>query len=252
MYGHPARMNMLLEVAKKHGLKVVEDAAPAIGAEWQGQRCGSFGDFAAFSFQGAKLLVTGEGGMLVTNDDALYHKALKIWDQGRNPSRVFWIDADGVKFKMSNVQASIGLAQLERTDELIEMKRRIFDWYQEGLADTPFITMNKEVEGARSIYWMSSLLLDEACPIYRDELMKLLKARNVDTRPVFPAISQYPIWPRQQAPQPTAMRVGQRAMNLPSGVCLTKDDIFYVAKQIRELIKGNQCKIQKSLHEKSA
>jgi perosamine synthetase len=237
MYGHPARMNLILDVARKHGLKVVEDAAPAIGAEWQGKRCGSFGDFAAFSFQGAKLLVTGEGGMLVTNDDALYQKALKIWDQGRNPSRVFWIDADGVKFKMSNIQASIGLAQLERADELIEMKRRLFDWYQEGLAGIPFITLNKEVEGARSIYWMSSLFLDEACPIDRDGLMKSLKARNVDTRPVFPAISQYPIWPRQQTPQPTAMRVGQRAMNLPSGVCLTKDDVMYVAKQIRDLIR---------------
>jgi perosamine synthetase len=239
MYGHPARMNLILDVARKHGLKVVEDAAPAIGAEWQGNRCGSFGDFAAFSFQGAKLLVTGEGGMLVTSDDALYQKALKIWDQGRNPSRVFWIDADGVKFKMSNIQASIGLAQLERADELIEMKRRLFDWYQEGLADIPFITLNKEVEGARSIYWMSSLFLDEACPIDRDGLMKSLKSRNVDTRPVFPAISQYPIWPRQQTPQPTAMRIGQRAMNLPSGVCLTKDDVMYVAKQIRELIRIN-------------
>lgn len=238
MYGHPARMNLLLDVARKHGLKVVEDAAPAIGAEWEGKRCGSFGDFSAFSFQGAKLLVTGEGGMLVTNDDELYQKALKIWDQGRNPSRVFWIDANGVKFKMSNVQAAIGLAQLERADELIEMKRRIFDWYKEGLEGSPFITLNKEVEGARSIYWMTSLFLDEASPIDRDVLMKLLKARNIDTRPVFPAISQYPIWPRHQLSQPTALRVGQRAMNLPSGVCLTKDEVMYVAKQIRELVMG--------------
>ncbi|MFM9994122.1 MAG: bifunctional GNAT family N-acetyltransferase/PLP-dependent aspartate aminotransferase family protein [Burkholderiaceae bacterium] len=237
MYGHPARMNMILDVARKHRLKIVEDAAPAIGAEWQGQRCGSFGDFAAFSFQGAKLLVTGEGGMLVTNDDALYYKALKIWDQGRNPSRVFWIDADGVKFKMSNVQASIGLAQLERADELIEMKRRLFGWYQEGLARTPFITLNKEVEGARSIYWMSSLFLDESAPIDRDELIKQLKAKNIDTRPVFPAISQYPIWPRDQAPQPTALRIGSQAINLPSGVCLTKDEIMYVCSSITELIK---------------
>ena len=237
MYGHPARMNLILDVARKHGLKVVEDAAPAIGAEWQDKRCGSFGDFAAFSFQGAKLLVTGEGGMLVTNDDALYQKALKIWDQGRNPSRVFWIDADGVKFKMSNVQASIGLAQLERADELIEMKRRLFNWYEEGLSSVPFITLNKEVNGARSIYWMSSLFLDESAPIDRDELMKQLKAINIDTRPVFPAISQYPIWPRNQVPKPNALRVGLRAMNLPSGVCLNKDEVMYVCRNIAELLK---------------
>lgn len=237
MYGHPARMSKILEVARKHGLKVVEDAAPAIGAEWQGKRCGSFGEFAAFSFQGAKLLVTGEGGMLVTNDDALYEKAKKVWDQGRNPSKVFWIDGDGVKFKMSNIQAALGLGQLERADELIEMKRRLFNWYEEGLADVPHIRLNKEVEGARSIYWMSSLFLDESAPIDRDELIKQLKARNIDTRPVFPAISQYPIWPRPQTPQPTALRVGFRAINLPSGVRLNKAEVMYVCRKIAELIK---------------
>jgi perosamine synthetase len=236
MYGHPARMSKILEVARKHGLKVVEDAAPAIGAEWQGKRCGSFGEFAAFSFQGAKLLVTGEGGMLVTNDDALYARAKKIWDQGRNPSKVFWIDGDGVKFKMSNIQAALGLGQLERADELIEMKRRLFGWYEEGLADVPHIRLNREVEGARSIYWMTSLFLDECAPIDRDELMKQLKARNIDTRPVFPAISQYPIWPRPQNPQPTALRVGLRAINLPSGVCLNRAEVMYVCRNIAELV----------------
>lgn len=236
MYGHPARMTEILAVAQRHGLKVVEDAAPAIGAEWLGKRCGSFGQFGAFSFQGAKLMVTGEGGMLVTDDDALYQKALKIWDQGRNPSRTFWIDGNGVKFKMSNIQAALGLGQLERVDELIELKRRLFSWYQEGLEGAPYITLNNEVEGARSIYWMSSLRLDESAPISRDDLMKRLKERNVDTRPVFPAISQYPIWPRQQQPQPTALRVGNQAINLPSGVCLSKDEVMYVAKQIQDIL----------------
>lgn len=238
MYGHPARMTALLELAKKHGLKVVEDAAPAIGAEWEGKRCGSFGDFSGFSFQGAKLMVTGEGGMLVTNSDELYQKALKIWDQGRNPSRTFWIDENGVKFKMSNIQAALGLAQLERVDELIEMKRRLFSWYQEGLAVTPFISMNEEVKGARSIYWMSSFRLDESASISRDDLIKRLKEVNVDTRPVFPAISQYPIWPRHQEPQPTAMRVGLQAINLPSGVCLTKDEVMYAAAQVKRIVGG--------------
>ncbi|WP_408496933.1 bifunctional GNAT family N-acetyltransferase/PLP-dependent aspartate aminotransferase family protein [Paraburkholderia xenovorans] len=236
MYGHPARMSAITAVAKKHGLPIVEDAAPAIGAEWQGKRCGTFGQFAGFSFQGAKLMVTGEGGMLVTDDDALYQKALKIWDQGRNPSRTFWIDADGVKFKMSNIQAALGLGQLERVDELIEMKRRIFNWYQEGLEGVPHIRLNQEIEGARSIYWMSSLFLDESAPLSRDELMKRLKERNVDSRPVFPAISQYPIWTTQQQPQPTAMRVGLQAINLPSGVCLKRDEVMYVASQIRGLL----------------
>ena len=236
MYGHPARMDALVALANKYNLKIVEDAAPAIGAEWQGKRCGSFGDFAGFSFQGAKLMVTGEGGMLVTNNDDLYKKALKIWDQGRNPTKVFWIDEDGVKFKMSNVQAAIGLAQLERVDELIEMKRRIFSWYEEILHDVPYITLNKEINEARSIYWMSSIRLNLDAPLSRDELMKILKSRNIDSRPVFPAISQYPIWPKQQSPQPIASLVGNQAINLPSGVCLSKDEVMYVARNIKELL----------------
>ena len=236
MYGHPARMNALIDIAKSYNLKLVEDAAPAIGAEWQGKRCGSFGEFAAFSFQGAKLLVTGEGGMLVTNDATLYSKAKKIWDQGRNPSKAFWIDADGVKFKMSNIQAALGLGQLERVDELIAMKRRIFSWYEDGLSDVDHIVLNKEVKGARSIYWMTSTFLEESAPLDRDDLIKLLKQKNIDTRPVFPAISQYPIWGQRQQPKPVAMRIGLRAINLPSGVCLTKSEVDYVCATLRQVL----------------
>lgn len=239
MYGHPARMDAILAIAEKYRLKVVEDAAPAIGAEWQGKRCGSFGSFAAFSFQGAKLMVTGEGGMLVTNDDELYKKALKIWDQGRNPTKTFWIDEDGVKFKMSNVQAAVGLAQLERVDELIEMKRRIFSWYQSGLKDTPYIKLNSEVAGARSIYWMSSIILDTDAPISRDQLMQKLKENNIDSRPVFPAISQYPIWPKKQSPKANAMHIGLHAINLPSGVCLNKNEVDYICKKINEILTAD-------------
>jgi len=236
MYGHPARMDAIVDLAKKYDLHIVEDAAPAIGAEWKGQRCGTFGDFAGFSFQGAKLLVTGEGGMLVTSNKDLYEKAKKIWDQGRNPNKVFWIDADGVKFKMSNVQAAVGLGQIQRADELIEMKRRVFSWYEEGLADVPGIHLNKEVEGARSIYWMSSIYLDQSIDMSREDLIGSLRNQNVDTRPVFPAISQYPIWPRKQEPQPTALLVGQRAMNLPSGVCLRRDEVMYACEKIRAIL----------------
>ena len=236
MYGHPARMDKILALARRHQLRVIEDAAPAIGAAWNEQPCGSFGDFAAFSFQGAKLLVTGEGGMLVTSNHELYVKAKKIWDQGRNPSRAFWIDSDGVKFKMSNIQAALGLAQLERADELIEMKRRIFCWYEEGLKGVPYVRLNKEVEGARSIYWMTSLYLDKLAPINRDALIAGLRLKNIDTRPVFPAISQYPIWPLKQEPKPNAKMIGEQALNLPSGVCLSKDEVNYVCKIITELL----------------
>jgi len=237
LYGHPARMDRIMAVARKHGLFVIEDAAPAIGAEYAGGKAGTFGDFAAFSFQGAKLLVTGEGGMLVTNDAALHRKALKIWDQGRDPNKTFWIDERGLKYKMANIQAAIGLGQLERVDELVAMKRKLFDWYSDGLSDVAMVTLNREVPNARSIYWMTSVLLGEEAPVNREELRAALKRQNVDTRPVFPPISQYPIWSKTIPPEPVATRIGLRAMNLPSGVCLTREDVAYVCNAIRQLMQ---------------
>jgi perosamine synthetase len=235
LYGHPARMDRIMEIARRHNLHVVEDAAPAIGAEFHGRKVGTFGDFAAFSFQGAKLLVTGEGGMLVINNRELYQKAHNIWDQGRRPG-TFWIEETGVKYKMANIQAAMGLAQLERVNELIESKRRIFHWYAEGLDGVRGIRMNREAVWARSIYWMSSILLDDMTPISREEMRTQLRRRNVDTRPVFPAISQYPIWPVHQAPQPVAKLVGDGGINLPSGVCLKRHEVEYVCRMIREIL----------------
>ena len=235
LYGHPCKMDEIMTVAREHNLFVVEDAAPSIGAEFQGRRTGSFGHFSAFSFQGAKLAVTGEGGMLLTDDEVLYRQAYTFWDQGRVPG-TFWIQHRGLKYKMSNLQAAFGLGQLERNDGMVEAKRRVFRWYEEGLRGVPHITLNREALWARSIYWMSSLVLHESAPIGRDELMRALKAKKIDTRPVFPAISQYSIWPVKQEPQPVALRIGQRAINLPSGVCLAWEDVDYVCAQIRELL----------------
>jgi len=232
LYGHPARMDRIMEIARKHNLRVIEDAAPSIGAECLGRKTGTFGDFASFSFQGAKLLVTGEGGMLVTDDEKLYRKAHAIWDQGRRPG-TFWIEQTGYKYKMANLQAALGLGQIERADELIEAKRRIFQWYVEGLGGVAGIRLNYEAEWARSIYWMSSIYLDSSAPISRDEMRTRLRARNVDTRPAFPAISQYPVWPLAQPPQPVACDVGNRTINLPSGVCLKRHLVDYVCQSIR-------------------
>lgn len=236
LYGHPAEMDRILEVAKKYNLYVVEDAAPSIGAEFKGQKTGTFGDFAAFSFQGAKLLVTGEGGMLVTNNDELYKKVYTIWDQGRVPG-TFWINETGWKYKMSNIQAAFGLGQLERVDSLIEAKRRIFSWYAEGLRGVTQVKLNHEQEWGRSIYWMSSIILHDNTGITRDELCAALKRRNIDTRPVFPAISQYPIWPKPQQPQPNAKRVGESAINLPSGVCLKREQVEYICNSIKDILE---------------
>ena len=235
LYGQPARMDRIMPLAKAHKLFVVEDAAPAIGAECGGKRVGSFGHFGCFSFQGAKLLVTGEGGMLLTDDDDLYQNVHKIWDQGRVPGS-FWIDANGWKYKMSNIQAALGLGQLERVEELVEAKRRIFGWYREGLREVPHVRLMREIPGTRSIYWMSNIYVEESCPVSRDALRAELRANNIDTRDVFPAISQYPIWPIKQTPQPRGTRIGARGINLPSGVCLKREDVQYVCERIRRIV----------------
>jgi len=237
LYGHACDMDAIMAVAHEHGLYVVEDAAPSVGAEYHGKRTGSFGHFSCFSFQGAKLAVTGEGGMLLTSDPALYEKAYVIWDQGRKPG-TFWIETNGLKYKMSNVQAAVGLGQLERNDAMVAAKRRIFRWYEEGLAGVPHVRLNREPEGTRSIYWMSSILVEESSPVSRDALGVALKARNIDTRPVFPAISQYPVWPLKQSALPMAKFVGDHAMNLPSGVCLAREEVAYVCREIRRAVGG--------------
>ncbi|MES1147358.1 MAG: bifunctional GNAT family N-acetyltransferase/PLP-dependent aspartate aminotransferase family protein [bacterium] len=236
LYGHPAEMESITRIANRHGIKIIEDAAPSIGAECNGQKTGTFGEFGCFSFQGAKLLVTGEGGMLVTDDDALYERALSLWDQGRDPHKTFWISADGWKYKMSNIQAALGLGQLERVDELIEMKRRVWRWYQEGLEDVEGIKLFTEAAYARSIHWMSSIEVLPSAGVTRDQMRHELRQRNVDTRPVFPAISQYPIWPRKQDPQPVAHRIGETAINLPSGVLLRRPQVQYICEQIKSVV----------------
>jgi perosamine synthetase len=236
LYGYPADMAAVMELAAARGLSVIEDAAPAIGAEWDGRKLGSFGDAAAFSFQGAKLVVTGEGGMLVSSAPEFFERVRIIADQGRDPHRTFWIMEQGLKYKMSNLQAALGLGQLERVDQLIAAKRRIHDWYRQGLGDVPGLAFQQEPARGRSIHWMTSIVLPGDLSLSRDDVIAELRARNVDTRPVFPAISQYPIWDGDIVPQPVASTIGARAINLPSGVRLGREVVDYVCRSVRAVL----------------
>jgi perosamine synthetase len=236
MYGHPARMDAIVKIARRHNLKIVEDAAPSIGAEVAGRRTGGFGDAAGFSFQGAKLLVSGEGGMLVTNDDELYERAHYLWNMGHEGD--FWIGETGWKYRMSNVQAAVGLGQLERVDELVEAKRRVFDWYAEELDGIPGITLAREADWARSIYWMSSVRVNPEWGITRNGLRAALRDAGVDTRPVFPAISSYPMWAQRQDPGLVADRIGSEGINLPSGVKLGRHEVARVGEAIRQTMRA--------------
>ncbi len=235
LYGHPADMDKIMEIANRHKIYVIEDAAPAIGAECRGRKVGNFGHFSTFSFQGAKLLVSGEGGLLITNDSELYKKASVVWDHGRTPG-TFWINQVGLKYKMSNIQAALGLAQVERAEEQIHAKRRIFKWYESELGNFDGITLCREAPWARSIYWMSSLLIDSKLGLSRDEFFKSLKEYKIDTRPVFPSISSFPMWKLTR--NTIAQQVGEWGVNLPSGVCLNEDQVRYVARSIKEIISN--------------
>ncbi len=237
LYGYGAAMNQIMQIALEYNLYVVEDAAPAIGTEINGKRAGTFGDFGCFSFQGAKLLVTGEGGMLVTDNEELFKRAKKDQDHGRKPG-TFWIDDLGHKYKMNNITAALGLAQIERAENQIFRKRRINSWYMKNLSDIGSIAFQSETSGTSSICWMTSFTLNENSPISRDELISSLKQDGIDSRPVFPAISQYPIWQYEPEIQPNAKKIGSTGINLPSGVMLGKSAIERVCLSIRKALRS--------------
>lgn len=236
LYGYGAAMKQIMAIAKEHNLYVIEDAAPAIGTEIEGKLAGTFGEFGCYSFQGAKLLVTGEGGMLVTDNEYLYNRAKKDQDHGRKPG-TFWIDEIGHKYKMNNITAALGLAQIERAHNQIYRKRRINRWYLENLSDVNSIDFQQEARGTQSICWMTSFTLSKKARISRDDLMDFLKKDGIDSRPVFPAISQYPIWKYQPEIQENSKIIGASGINLPSGVQLPKSAIDKVCGAIRKALR---------------
>jgi len=234
LYGHPANMDEIIKIAKEYNLFILEDAAPSIGAEYKGKKTGGLGNVAAFSFQGAKLLVTGEGGMMVTNDDKIYERASFLANQGRDANIPFFINEIGYKYKMSNIQAALGLAQLERIDELIKKKRQIYEWYKGRLWGAKGIRLSIEKDWAKSIHWMTSIVLEDNLPINREDFRAKLKKRNIDTRPIFPPMSSFPMF--KKANNPIAEFVGRRGINLPTPMTLSKEEADYISENILELI----------------
>jgi perosamine synthetase len=230
-------MAAVQSLAQAHGLKVLEDAAPALGAEVNGRKVGGIGDVSAFSFQGAKIMTTGEGGMLVTSDERIFERAKFLGDHGRDPHVAFRIAEIGYKYKLSNVQAALGLAQLERIEELVAKKRLIHRWYQARLGALPGIQLNVERPWARNIYWMTSVVLDDALCVRRDDVIAGLKARGVDSRPFFPPISSFPMFASRALQNPVAYHVAARGINLPSGHGLTEDDVDRVCTELREVLR---------------
>ncbi len=234
LYGHPVDMEAIEAFARRHNLYIIEDAAEAHGATYKGRLCGSLGIMSCFSFYGNKVITTGEGGMILTDDAALYERARLLRDHAMSPTERYYHPEIGYNYRLTNIQAALGLAQLERIDEFIAAKRRNAALYAQGLANVPGITVAPEAEWAKNVYWMYSILVNKDYPLSRKELMAALKARGVDSRPFFWAIHTMPCHLRD-IKLPVAEDLAVRGINLPSSTKLTAEQIAYICQQIAEL-----------------
>ncbi|WP_072659071.1 DegT/DnrJ/EryC1/StrS family aminotransferase [Mariprofundus micogutta] len=233
LYGNLCDMNALLALGKKHGIPVIEDAAEAIGSVWHGKRAGSIGAFGAFSFHGTKTMTTGEGGMFVTQDKVLYEKVLTLSNHGRAKGQVkqFWPDVIGFKYKISNIQAAIGCAQTERIDDLVAAKRRVFEYYANGLGGSS-VTMNPELPGTQNGYWMPTIVVNEGVRFEREALLAEFKKHDVDGRVFFWPLSMLPMFDGKPE-NIVSYSLYHKAINLPSYHDLSEAEMDRVIAIVR-------------------
>ena len=238
LYGNLCDMDHLLAIGEKHGIPIIEDAAEAIGSVWHGKHAGAMGKFGTFSFHGTKTLTTGEGGMFVTNDEALYETVLTLSNHGRARSQMkqFWPDIVGFKYKMSNIQAAIGCAQMERIEELITRKREILAVYRERLSEIDGISMNPEPKGTVNGAWMPTVVFAPETGISREDLQAAFAAENADARVFFWPLSSLPIF-EPVIQNLNAWDIASRAINLPSYHDIYEDDLERIVALVTKLAR---------------
>lgn len=236
LYGHPCDMAAITQIADMNGLWVLEDAAEAHGAEIDGRRVGSFGRAAAFSLYGNKIVTTGEGGVIVTDDAELDAKMRLLRGQGMDPERRYWFTEVGFNYRMTNPAAALGCAQLSKIDRLIEKHREIARWYREELGREGGLVLPTERPGTRNVQWLSSVRLRsaETEPVLRDQWMARLSADGIETRPFFPPMHSLPIYRQAAGSWPVADRIARSGINLPSSPRLERSDVAYIADRVRE------------------
>ena len=245
LYGNMPELDEIIEYAKLRNIRIIEDAAQALGSEYKGRRAGSFGDFSVFSFHGTKIVTTGEGGMLLTDDEALYKRCLKLRDLGRsNTGRMFWNDEVAHKYKISNIQAALGLAQLERLDDILKYKRETFMWYNEALRGLQGITLNDTPEYIQSNYWMNTVVWEPSIyDVEKERIMQDLKERwNIDTRPFFYPLSGMPAYADlvesdYKEKNTNAYTLSPYAINLPSSMKINKDTVAFVTEKFVDTLE---------------
>ncbi len=238
LYGNLCDMDRLLAIGEKYDIPVIEDAAEAIGSVYHGKRAGSMGKFGTFSFHGTKTLTTGEGGIFVTNDAELYEHVLTLSNHGRSHSQTkqFWPDMVGFKYKMSNIQAAIGCAQMERIEELTNRKREIIAYYRQHLENLPGVTMNPEPAGTVNGAWMPTVVLSKESGITREKLQVAFAEENIDARVFFWPLSSLPMFENIRK-NINAWDIPSRAINMPGYHELTLLELNRVATVIERFFK---------------
>lgn len=244
IYGHPCDMDPVLKIAKKHGLFVIEDAAEAHGAEYKGKRTGGIGDIGCFSFYANKIITCGEGGMMVTNDEAIATHAMSLknlsFEGGKR--RVYLHSEVGYNYRLTNLQAAVGLAQFEHINEFVNMRRKNAQIYGEFLGDIPGLRLPLEKEWAKNVYWMYSILIEPEFGLGRDELMEELAKRGVETRSFFSSMNQQPVFKNmgffEGEEYPVAESLSRKGLYLPSSSGLKLEEIRYVCESIADICRN--------------
>lgn len=243
LYGSFPDIERIKEIADSQGVSIIEDAAEAIGSEYKGCKAGSFGTTGVFSFHGSKTLTTGEGGMLVTNNEEIYRRCIFLRDHGRTSGgKMFWNTEVAYKYKMSSLQAALGLAQLERIQELVKRKREIFSWYFREFSGFEGVTLNYEYPDIQNSYWMVTAVLDEKYKLNKDELVYKMSARNIDCRPFFYPLSSLPAFDylgeakKARSRNRVSYKLSPYGINLPSGFNLDEEKVKYISDSLKNIL----------------
>lgn len=236
IYGHPVDMDPIMEIAEKHDLSVIEDAAEAHGAEYKGRKAGGLGDIGCFSFYANKIITTGEGGMLVTNNDEIAERARMLKDLAHSKEMRFLHKTVGYNYRMTNIQAAIGLAQLGKIEKFIDARRNNAKRYNSFLKDIEGITLPPEASWAKSVYWMYGILIEDDFGVSRGELLEKLKECGVETRTFFIPMHRQPVFAGMGlsgGTYPVADDLSRKGIYLPSSSSLTEEDINFVCQAIK-------------------
>jgi perosamine synthetase len=240
IYGHPVDMDPLLAIARKHGLMVVEDAAEVHGAEYKGRKCGSLGHVSSFSFYANKIITTGEGGMVLTSDSRMAERARSYRNLCFRPEKRFYHTELGYNFRMTNVQAALGVAQMERIDEFIRIKRRLGAYYREKLSTLEGVKCQVEKSWAKTVYWMYCIELDMKLGLTAEVMMTRLGKMGIGTRPFFlglheqPALHDLGLFKGER--YPVTEQIARQGLYLPSGLTLTEHEVDEVVDAVKAVL----------------